>query len=886
MGAVISNLKKFITKNWNYIIAFLIPWILIIIHSVIRQSWLTGQGSILAEDAGNIYYQLYAELWNKIHQGGSLFYTWNSGLGTDFLVQIFQYLMSPFTLVVLLFPKNGIADMLQFIMVIRWSLAAVAMTYYFMHTRCNRLVNHKKLLGLGLASCYFLSNAMIQGMAHMNCGDVLILFPLALLLVEKLPEGFGYKRLYVCLTAIILFNFRLAVPVILFLLLWYFLQLEGNIRNSKTASLKLIVCFVSAVLTGMFVMLPCASMTISGSKLYAGMSAGKFAKTFLVSAVDFVQRFYACDLLNIAQAGQPVLYLSVTALAVALLFFGIPMRTKKKIFTIMLLILLTIGLCFGGGSLLWHGFAAADYYTADMSFLLSFLILYMAMEVLQNLDKLKIIHIFAVLAAGVCVFAYVFFKIEVYLDFYVYLATLLLYVFILLLLFFYCRKSIKYHNILVVFFLLCMAELLVNAYIQLGTYNMYPIEESYYHKAGEALAENARSSSSERLAATQITDNYGMVYNVPLASGQLAYTNENMQRLFENLGMSGTETSYEYFGGSPLMNLMFHIRYGMSQQEVAFSDVEKKGENDEYNLYSMKRLAGLGYMADREVGNWETEQISPFEAQNAFVKQAVHEEPIFETVVPEEFSCKSLLGGSNLKHEEEHDHSAHADEEANPVTVVEFDEAKQQYMYQFIKMYVEDIVTASFESDGVSDYYVYVKSDEPADYSVTLDDEVLYSDLISSKSKTFHIGVVKKGTVISIGTNAAIDDLAQDTLTFQIAAFQEDVYSRVYEKLSKNCFSIDKYGDNEINGSIQAEQEGIMLTSIPAAGGWKAYVDGDPAEWNTVGGALIAIPMEKGEHEVELRYATPYMAAGVIVSLIGILSFAVGSLFIKQKKEE
>ena len=51
-----GKIRKFFMNNWNYIIAFLLPWVLILIHSVIRESWLMGKGSILSAVAVSIYY--------------------------------------------------------------------------------------------------------------------------------------------------------------------------------------------------------------------------------------------------------------------------------------------------------------------------------------------------------------------------------------------------------------------------------------------------------------------------------------------------------------------------------------------------------------------------------------------------------------------------------------------------------------------------------------------------------------------------------------------------------------------------------------------------------------------------------------------------------------
>lgn len=880
------KVKEFVKKNWNYIIAFLLPWILVVIHSIVRQSWLTGNGSILSGEAGTVYYEMYTELWDKVHQGGSLFFTWNAGLGMDYLVNLFQYLISPFTLLVLIVPRSSIADMLQFIMVLKWSLGAVSMTWFFMHTKHNRIAHHKRFMSLVLAACFFFGNAVIQALSNVSWGDILILFPLALLLEEKMAEGRGFKRFYVCLAAMLLCNFRLAVPVLIFLILWYILQFDTETRADKKNIFRFVYSILAAALTGMAVILPCAAATAGSSIAYGEEGAAFFVKSVLVSVADFIQRLFVCDSLNMAQSGQPMLYISVTAVAVALLYIFMPVKKRQKGMCILLLVLLIAGLAGGAGSLLWHGYIGMGVNHSDIAFLLSFLMVFMAMAVLADLDKLKIWNVIVVLAAGIAVIVYVFFQIQVYLDFYVYLATFLLYFFILLLLVFYCRKSIKYPNMLIVFSVFCIGELAVNAYVQMDAHNMYPVESSYYNGQSQILAELAEPEKGERVANTQTTVNYGMVLNQPSTSAQLVFTDTARQDMYQKLGMTISDEYYAYFGGSPLLNVLCNVRYGMSQDVVAFSDAEKKGENNGYSLYEMNRLAGLGYMVEKDITGWDLNQLSPFEVQNAFVKCATGEAGIFEPVMPE-LTCTSLLGGTRLEEEQAHNHEegeVHVEEEINPVTVVDFDEEQQNYHYFYEKMYSGDVVTASFEADGVTDYYVFLKSEKDAYSTVMLGNKVIYEDAVASRQETFHIGVVEKGETISIVTNALIDDLGHNVLSYQIAAFNEDNYARVYDKLSENCYHIDTYEDNQITGTIQAGMDGIMMTSVPAAKGWRVYVDDKLTDYENIGGALIGIPLTEGEHKVEFRYATPYSGTGGVLSLVGILLFA--GYFIWERKEK
>ena len=56
------------------------------------------------------YVPFLTELAEKIKNGGSLFFTWHAGRGTDFWSIIAYYLASPFNLIALFFGENEIID--------------------------------------------------------------------------------------------------------------------------------------------------------------------------------------------------------------------------------------------------------------------------------------------------------------------------------------------------------------------------------------------------------------------------------------------------------------------------------------------------------------------------------------------------------------------------------------------------------------------------------------------------------------------------------------------------------------------------------------------------------------------------------------------------------
>lgn len=81
--------------------------------------------------------------------------------------------------------------------------------------------------------------------------------------------------------------------------------------------------------------------------------------------------------------------------------------------------------------------------------------------------------------------------------------------------------------------------------------------------------------------------------------------------------------------------------------------------------------------------------------------------------------------------------------------------------------------------------------------------------------------------------------------------------------------------NGKITGSINVVSDKVLFLSIPYSSGWKARVDGSPVKIQCANIGFMAIPLEAGEHFVELVYITPGMREGIMLSILGIVLFAV-----------
>ena len=91
--------------------------------------------------------------------------------------------------------------------------------------------------------------------------------------------------------------------------------------------------------------------------------------------------------------------------------------------------------------------------------------------------------------------------------------------------------------------------------------------------------------------------------------------------------------------------------------------------------------------------------------------------------------------------------------------------------------------------------------------------------------------------------------------------------------LGKEVLNDIEVGQDIVTGNINTSDKKILMLSIPYSKGWRAYVDGNLTEIIRGDLMYMAIPVEKGFHTVMLRYETPYLRAGAIMGVIGIVLF-------------
>ena len=112
------GLKK--PVHWNYLaMAFAIPVVGMLTVMLISQFEPFGKYAILYSDMYHQYFPFFVAFRKAILNGESLLWSWNVGLGMDYLGLIAYYLASPLNLLSILVPEGLLLEFFALLVPVR-----------------------------------------------------------------------------------------------------------------------------------------------------------------------------------------------------------------------------------------------------------------------------------------------------------------------------------------------------------------------------------------------------------------------------------------------------------------------------------------------------------------------------------------------------------------------------------------------------------------------------------------------------------------------------------------------------------------------------------------------------------------------------------------------
>lgn len=170
-----------------YVMSFVVPLVIMIAIFIIRDIYPFGDSCYLRSDMYHQYCPFFSELWSKIRDGGSLYYSWDIGMGTNFMAIFGYYLSSPSNWFIALFPQKYMIEIMNAIILLKIAASSFTFTLYL----CKH--NKRRSLSAAVFGLFYALSAFIAAYSwNLMWLDCVLLLPLVVLGLEKLVyEGKG-----------------------------------------------------------------------------------------------------------------------------------------------------------------------------------------------------------------------------------------------------------------------------------------------------------------------------------------------------------------------------------------------------------------------------------------------------------------------------------------------------------------------------------------------------------------------------------------------------------------------------------------------------------------------------------------------------------------------
>ena len=126
--------------------------------------------------------------------------------------------------------------------------------------------------------------------------------------------------------------------------------------------------------------------------------------------------------------------------------------------------------------------------------------------------------------------------------------------------------------------------------------------------------------------------------------------------------------------------------------------------------------------------------------------------------------------------------------------------------------------------------------------------------------------------------------ITQDSYIYYV---DMDVMKDAFARIKEHQMVIsDDYKEDDIRGTINtANNNQLVMTSIPYDEGWKIYVDGKKVEPVEISDALVGFYVEDaGDHEIRFLYRSNAFMIGLMITVISLSAFVLIIIFEKKLK--
>ena len=857
--------------------AFFVPFLIILIAFAFLQVYPFGSKTVLTVDLYHQYMPFLYEVRAKILGGRSLFYSWDSGLGTEFYAAFTNYCSSPLNLLSLLFSYKALPVFVAFVTAIRAGLASLFMTM-FLSSNDNRRYD---MVTAAFGMTYALSGWFLTDFWNIMWCDAFVLLPLVCLGLRKLLLE-GKYGLYVSSLAIcIISNFYAGFFICLFL---SFFSIVMYFTVNRRENIRVKTFFVSAGRFALGSITAGAISAITALPTYlilqhSSAMGDEFPKDFTLTGnlFDFLGRLMSTANPNIRD-GMANVFCGIVVVLMIPLFF---MASKSDKITLRHkigygLTLFILYLSFSNRMLnyIWHGFHFPNQIPYRQSFIMSFVLVTMAFITIRCLKSFEKRTLSGVII-GAIAFLILYEKFGAGNEGYQQIGLSLLFVVV---------QGMVLHHIISVsgakkrnacqFLLLCtmVFEILVSSVFTISRVSEHEGFTAYdfYGKNREAVhnyAVNVEGTDGHNtFERTEMYPNniceIQAVYDVKGMSIFSSTARESLVKYmrnfgFHNNGINGLRNAGLTRVTASLLGVRNLACLEYTQTVPNIFDTEYS--DGEVTVLGNPDALSVGYMVSDDILTYEPVYEIPdaFYKTNDLVRYMGIDSDVYTPIVitPE---LEQNVSGYGTAGAERHYNIISADQQ----TVLKY------------------TVT---DAEIGSDVYIYMDCSKGG--RVTVESNSINQNY---EIRSYSVITVGKFTGEPITVTFTYDTAPTGVIHMYSYQLNRPGYDRMIQELSDEQLLVTSYDDTSIRGMINVNKDGFMLLTIPYSDGFKLKVDGQDTDLVPVQDALCGVHLTAGSHTIELQYVPEGFVLSSMVTVAGIVmliaEIAIPMFISKRKK--
>lgn len=323
--------------------------------------------------------------------------------------------------------------------------------------------------------------------------------------------------------------------------------------------------------------------------------------------------------------------------------------------------------------------------------------------------------------------------------------------------------------------------------------------------------------------------------------------NHSVSQLLSDLGYGTSNHTISEYGINPVTGSIFDMSYFISWLNDYSDYYERIGEYNGFGLYKNPDRMPLIYPVsiDSEPTGFTDDK---FDNINTFLSD----------ICPDDINSTVFIKQDFVSRRRE------AEEFYNPYTYAGCDYTfipdKNGSYWFYSECLDDDIFNNVIQLADAADAF--------ADFYVNGEKHYLYRNVEFSFIN--EIGHLEEGIPSVLTLDTSISDIG-DTYIYR---YDSGAFSDIVKSISEQAFVVDSIDKSGIKASGTLLKDSYLMITLPYENGYEIYIDGTKTEYTSYRDALILVPVNKGTHDIVIKYAAPGMRIGVVVSLISLVAFA------------